>query len=391
MAGASYQLLTGAGPAGVAVIRLMGDCSEFFRRHVRLRLAGGIPDWQSLCDTRRVLRADLVETDGEPLDDILLSVHAAQPLDLRLHLHGGPWLVRTASERMRASGMTEAAAPQALWDCADAIAREAFDALPRMATLRGARWLLSQVDLLRSALDRLANQERDDDARRECREIAGRAGIIDWFARPLRIVLAGPPNAGKSTLVNALAGSNVSIVSPTPGTTRDWVEAPGELDGYPALWIDTAGLRTTDDSLEVAGIERTHELIRRADAVVVVLDAASAAAEERAAFICAYADVRPTCVAFNKSDLLTARPTTLAELAQSLPKLWRAAARLVSGLRGEGLPDLRASLCRELGRTDDLLALPAAFASRQAILLQQAHAAADRKSFMERILRTISG
>ena len=82
------------------------------------------------------------------------------------------------------------------------------------------------------------------------------------------VVLAGPPNAGKSSLLNALLEENRAIVSDVPGTTRDSVEAWIDLDGWPVRLVDTAGLRDAGDEIEAEGVRRSEELIARADVVV---------------------------------------------------------------------------------------------------------------------------
>lgn len=84
----------------------------------------------------------------------------------------------------------------------------------------------------------------------------------------IRVVLAGPPNAGKSTLLNALAGRDVAIVSPLAGTTRDRIEAPVQRGGIPFVLTDTAGLRDTTEAVEALGIARAREALNSADIVV---------------------------------------------------------------------------------------------------------------------------
>lgn len=82
------------------------------------------------------------------------------------------------------------------------------------------------------------------------------------------VVLAGPPNAGKSSLLNALLRENRAIVSDVPGTTRDTIEEWTDIAGFPIRLVDTAGLRVTDDSIEAEGVKRARELISRADVIL---------------------------------------------------------------------------------------------------------------------------
>jgi tRNA modification GTPase len=109
---------------------------------------------------------------------------------------------------------------------------------------------------------------------RECSALS--ADLEQWLERPtvepLRdgvvVVVAGPPNAGKSSLINVIAGEDRAIVTEIPGTTRDYVEVPLSLGGVPIRLTDTAGLRPTDDRVESIGVERAHRLIERGDVLV---------------------------------------------------------------------------------------------------------------------------
>ena len=87
------------------------------------------------------------------------------------------------------------------------------------------------------------------------------------------MVIAGPPNVGKSSLINALLGFQRAIVFDLPGTTRDVVTAVTALDGWPVELSDTAGLRSSDDPLELAGIEQAHRQAAAADCLLLVFDA----------------------------------------------------------------------------------------------------------------------
>ena len=109
---------------------------------------------------------------------------------------------------------------------------------------------------------------------RDCEALA--AELRTWLERPrieplrdgILVVVAGPPNAGKSSLINAIAGEERVIVTDIPGTTRDHVEVPLSLGGLPIRLTDTAGLRDTEDRVEAIGVERAQRLIERADVVV---------------------------------------------------------------------------------------------------------------------------
>ena len=95
------------------------------------------------------------------------------------------------------------------------------------------------------------------------------------------VVIAGPPNVGKSTLMNALARRDVSIVSPIPGTTRDLVEASLDLRGFPVTLVDTAGLRESDDPIEREGVARARRRAERADLTLWLTDSTAPATRRR--------------------------------------------------------------------------------------------------------------
>ncbi len=149
------------------------------------------------------------------------------------------------------------------------------------------------------------------------------------------VVIAGRPNAGKSSLLNALAGQDAAIVTPLPGTTRDVLREHIDLDGLPLTVIDTAGLRESPDVIEAEGIRRARREIDRADRVLYVVDATDATAlGNLAADLAALPDDVPVTVVLNKTDLGT---HALAELP--------AVANLgVSALTGAGLAELKAAI-----------------------------------------------
>lgn len=156
----------------------------------------------------------------------------------------------------------------------------------------------------------------------------------------LHAVIVGPPNAGKSSLLNALAGSDRAIVSDVAGTTRDLLRETVRVDGIELTLVDTAGLRAGGDTIEREGMRRATTELTRADLAIVVLDAAQIDAG-RAAVAEAIADV-PQCLwVMNKTDLLAQPPE------QGGDEVW------VSARTGTGLDSLHAQLRALAGGTAD--------------------------------------
>jgi tRNA modification GTPase len=147
------------------------------------------------------------------------------------------------------------------------------------------------------------------------------------------VVLAGQPNVGKSSLLNRLAGEELAIVTEIPGTTRDAVRQTIQIEGVPVNVIDTAGLRDTADEVEAIGIARTWEVIGRADALLLVVDArVGVTAADRAIAARLPAKLKPVTV-FNKIDLCGGAPQ-----AEEGADGWRI---FLSAKMGDGVDMLR--------------------------------------------------
>ncbi|XP_070272461.1 tRNA modification GTPase GTPBP3, mitochondrial isoform X2 [Myotis yumanensis] len=164
------------------------------------------------------------------------------------------------------------------------------------------------------------------------------------------VVVTGPPNAGKSSLVNLLSRKPVSIVSPEPGTTRDVLETPVDLAGFPALLSDTAGLREGQGPVEQEGVRRARERLEQADLILAMLDASDLASPSSCNFLDTVVtpaiarspngNSQRLLLVLNKSDLL---PPGGPDLSPELPPHL-----LLSCLTGEGLDRLLEALRTEL-------------------------------------------
>lgn len=180
--------------------------------------------------------------------------------------------------------------------------------------------------------------------------LQGYARARGWH-EGMRVVLVGAVNAGKSSLMNALLGHNRALVTPVPGTTRDFLEETVVLDGLSVRLTDTAGLRQSHDPVEQLGIAHSCERMDRADALLLVLDGAlghDAVASLDAALMACH-----NTSAISSLDILRRAPVILvwnkADIAPTphIPKEWRESAVdcvTVSALHGQGLETLCASV-----------------------------------------------
>jgi tRNA modification GTPase len=142
------------------------------------------------------------------------------------------------------------------------------------------------------------------------------------------VAIAGPPNAGKSTLFNRLARREAAIVSPFPGTTRDVLEIHLDLGGYPVTVLDTAGIRETNDPIEREGVRRASEQSAGADLVLWVIDATAVQGSEP--------EVPPAWLVVNKMDL--ADPPARGRIESKFNK--RREIHFISSTTGSGVDEL---------------------------------------------------
>jgi tRNA modification GTPase len=273
---------------------------------------------------------------GRAGDEVIIGVKRTEPTPwLEIHCHGGREVVDYLMDLLREQGLTSCSWTTFLAGVeTDPLRTAAAVALTQAATTRTASILLDQyhgalariIDAIISTLDHGENARALDLLTR----LAERSGLGLHLTTPWRVVVAGPPNVGKSSLINAMAGYQRSIVAPTPGTTRDVVTVSVALDGWPVELIDTAGLRIDAGPLEAEGITRARATIDDADLCLWLLDAGTAP-------VWPEPQTRPMRFVINKTDL-----TPAWDLGQASDAL------RVSARTGEGIPEVCTALARWL-------------------------------------------
>jgi tRNA modification GTPase len=292
---------TAAGRSAVAVVRLSGPKTAAAVR----ALAGRLPA------ARRASLRRLKGADGEPIDEGLVLWFPAPGSytgedSAEFHVHGGPAVVSALLAALSAQGLrlaepgefTRRAFEHGKLDLAQAEgvadlvdAETEAQRAQALAQLGGrlsdvqARWrdgLIRALAMLEAAVD-FPDEEVPADVAGRARpileiladELEAAAAAVErgeQVREGFRIALLGAPNAGKSTLLNALARREAAIVSATPGTTRDIIEVPMVLGGYKVIIADTAGLRRTEDEIEAEGVRRAEAWAESAGLRVWLVD-----------------------------------------------------------------------------------------------------------------------
>ena len=302
-----FALSSGRPPAAIAVVRVSGPQA----RVILEKLTGRVPQPR---------KATLVRVrdpaSGEAIDEALAlwfpAPHSETGEDVaELQLHGGHAVIAAVLDALgKIEGCRPAEAGEftrrafengrldltAVEGLADLIAaetpaqrRQAFRQLKGLIGDRAEAWrqrLIEAQALVEAGIDFSDEADLPEDlirpalhAARQLRDEIAAALAVGQRGERLRdglvVAIAGPPNAGKSTLLNRLARREAAIVSPYAGTTRDVIEVHLDLDGYPVALLDTAGIRESDNPIEQEGVRRARERSAAADLVLWVIDASA--------------------------------------------------------------------------------------------------------------------
>lgn len=337
-AGTIAAIVTAPGEAGVAIVRVSGPDALSIADRI-FRCNGAPPSSRA---SHTVVHGAICDRDGERVDDVLLLIFRGPRSFtgedvVEFQGHGGRCVVRRVLETVLAAG-ARVAGPGEFTRRAflngrlDLMQAEAVLDLVRAESDRASRAALEQLEgsLSRSvhaAFDTLMSLAADLEASldfpedelpegvladlseriKKSQDVINKLLVTNREGRLLRegarVVIAGRPNAGKSSLMNGLLGRSRAIVSPEPGTTRDTIDESLVLGGVVVRLTDTAGLRETACMVEREGISRAETAVRNADLILYVVDASLPADPVDLERISALSRTTPTLLLLNKTDL----------------------------------------------------------------------------------------
>ena len=343
--GTFAAIVTGRGQSGIAIVALRGRdarriAAELFRPSRQF-------DIENAADGA-LLYGHVF--DGEKMiDEALLAIHAFpnEIWQAEINCHGGFVSVRMVTEVLKRAGVEVVPWRQFLLLSTegDRAAREAKLLLAEAKTERALRMLAAQAAgaLSRALRSVCSAVERGDleAARRETADLLDTASLGRFLTESAKLCIAGAPNVGKSSLLNALVGSQRSLVYHVPGTTRDVVTADWAVRGIPVVFYDTAGIRQTEDEVELEGVRLARLAVREADLVLFVVDTSLEAAESRPEMLRELGPVRKLLIA-NKCDLPPRFDPCKEGSFGGLP------VAVTSAKTGEGIENLALAIEKEL-------------------------------------------
>jgi len=364
------------GEGSVAIVRISGSEAESIGR--QLFVAPGQQSW----DSHRVLYGHVVDpASGERFDEALLLLMRSprsftRETVVELHCHGGLVAVQRVLELVLATGARRALPGEFsqrafLNGRLDLTRAEAISEMITARSRRAAQLAMAGLDgglqqrigaLRERLLDQLAELEARVDFEEDLPPLDGVAVTAELVAvqlelqrlvaearqgellrQGLRVAIVGRPNVGKSSLLNLLSQRERAIVTDLPGTTRDLLESDLVLDGVPLTLLDTAGIRPTSDRVEQLGIERSHQALAAADAVLLLFDLEAGWTPADGALSQLVPEGVVLLVAGNKADV-AGLPVGLVPPGDGEPADVR-----FSALTGAGRDELVAELLRRCG------------------------------------------
>ena len=362
--------ITNAGTGAIATIQVFGDSAQALLTNM-FRPAGAK---SAEFKTGHILIGTITD-DGKTIDQVTIGCEA--PETFSIHCHGNPLIVEMIMQRLQSCGATLLTAEQlrarilTAQEPNNPIAVEAKLAQLNAKTLQGTKILANQIDagLSNKAQGWLSDIDNAslDKIKAEAVRILQASQTAKLIISGCTAVLTGPPNSGKSTLLNCLAGRQKAIVTDIKGTTRDWIEATCQIGSLSIMLIDTAGLEDglvdPKNTVGQAAQKKTIEILKEADLVLLVLDNSQPFEKFDIQFIEKITNKKLITI-LNKSDLPSVFDTT------RLPETLTSTVH-ISAKNSTGIEDLKQKILQTSGVTNFDLHQPVCFTDRQENLLQQ--------------------
>ena len=383
-------VMTGQGTGAISTIQIFGNSAEAIIKKV-FKPAGT----KQLKFKSGQIHLGSIYDDTEVIDQVTIGCDGSDTFTI--NCHGNPLIVEMIMQLLGQHGASLVTAEQLLIKTFSAqehnntIAVETKLTQAKAKTLEGTKIIANQINAgltkkARSWLDYMDKISLDQ-IKAEAIEVLQKSQTAKLIINGCTVVLTGPPNSGKSTLLNCLAGRQKAIVTDIKGTTRDWISARCRIGPLSVKLIDTAGLHEgsadSEDTIENAAQKKTSEILEQANIILLVLDNSRPAEELDIRLLDKIADKQILTV-LNKSDLPTKFDTS--ELPETLTDTVQISAKEVTGI--ENLSEKITKITRA---ADFDLQEPVCFTSRQEELFIQLTTAKSKQQVTTIITELLNG
>ena len=365
----SVAVMTDKGTGPIATIQLAGNAIDLLKKiftptnKKTISLAAG-----------KIL-VGCIKDNGHTIDQVTIGCESEN--NFAIHCHGNPIIVENIMKLLAESGAALVSRENLLTEIlseqkdTNTIAIEAKLTIPKAKTLQGSKVIANQIDNGLNKIARHLLTEIDsisiEQINSQARQILEKSNIANLIINGCQIALIGPPNTGKSTLLNLLAGRQKAIVTDIEGTTRDYVTAQCNITPLHIELTDTAGLDeklfTDSDSIDKASQQKSFEILKQADVLLLILDISQSAEQFDTSLLERIAGKKIITV-LNKCDLSAKLET------KKLPKILTSHVQ-ISAKTGDGIENLKEKIIQITDAADFDLHTPVCFTARQNKLLTE--------------------